>query len=326
MAYKQFTKEERNELFLLKKKNYSNKDIAEVLGRNPSTISRELKRNSTKKGGYHPISAERKVYCRKKHKKKPSKKIRQNNELESYIRKKLKTGWSPETIAGVWSKEHPNEKITCRTIYRYIYSKFGCGLWQYLDSKREKPKKRKPKAKKELIPNRTWIEERPAEVEKRKRLGDYEADLIVSRKDDRAAILTIICRTTRLVMAKKLHNKKPKPVARAMKKLISKKPQETLTMDNGIEFREHQSLDISTYFCHPYSSWEKGQIEHANKLIRKYFPKKTKLSDVSPQKLASVIHRINHTPRKCLNWETPAQAFARLSKQPLSEIALTMSM
>lgn len=324
MAYKQFTKAERNELFLLKKKGYLNKDIAEVLGRHPSTIGRELKRNSTKKGTYHPESAERKAYYRRRYKKQPSKKIRQDSELEDYIRQKLKLGWSPETIAGVWNKEYSDKTVHFYTIYRYIYSKFGCGLWQYLDSRREKPKKRKPKAEKELIPNRTCIEARPGAVEKRKRLGDYEADLIVSRKDDRSAILTIICRTTRFVMAKRLHNKKPKPVAQAMKQLLSQKPQKTMTMDNGIEFREHQTLGFPTYFCHPYSSWEKGQVEYANRLIRRYFPKKTKLSDVSPQKLAAVIHKLNHTPRKCLNWETPAQAFARLSNTTLSEIALTV--
>ena len=324
MPYKQFTKAERNELFLLKKKGYSNKDIAEVLGRHPSTISRELKRNSTKKNGYYPESAERKAYYRRKYKKQPSKKIRQDTELEDYIRKKLKVGWSPETIAGVWNKHKSDKTVHFFTIYRYIYSKFGCGLWQYLDSKRDRPKKRRPKAKRALIPNRIWIDDRPDIVDEKNRLGDYEGDLIVSRKGDRTAILTMICRATRLVMAKRLHNKKPKPVAQAMKKLLRKKPQETMTLDNGIEFREHQKLSLPTYFCHPYSSWEKGQVEYANRLIRKSFPKKTKLSDVSPQKLASVIHKINNTPRKCLNWETPAQAFARLSNIPLSEIALTM--
>ena len=319
-------KAERQEIYLHRKKGYSIRSIADMLGKDPSTISRELKRNSMQDGSYHPSKADHKAYVRWKYRKTPSKKIRKDNKLEDYIKKKLKAGWSPETIAGVWSKKHPDRKVNCRTIYRYAYSGFGCGLWQYLDSKRERPKKRKPKAKRALIPNRTWIEERPAEAEERKRLGDYEGDLIVSRKDDRAVILTIICRTTRLVMAKKLHNKKPKPVAQAMKQLISQKPQKTLTMDNGIEFREHQTLDIPTYFCHPYSSWEKGQVEYANRLIRKSFPKKTKLSEVSPQKLASVIHRINHTPRKCLNWETPAQAFARLLSNSSSSVAFTMTM
>lgn len=296
-----------------------------MLNRSPSTISRELKRNSMQDQSYHPCKANHKSYVRWKYRKVPSKKIRQDDQLERFIRKKLKEKqWSPETISGMWNKAHPDRKVHFLTIYRYVYSGLGCGLWQHLDSKREKPKKRKPRAKRALIPNRVWIEDRPDVVDERERLGDYEGDLIVSQKDDRAVILTMICRTTRLIMAKRLHNKKPKPVAQAMKQLLSQKPQETLTMDNGIEFREHQSLNISTYFCHPYSSWQKGQIEYANRLIRRYFPKKTKLSDVSPQKLASVIHKLNNTPRKCLDWETPVEAFARLSSNSSSSVAFTM--
>lgn len=286
-----------------------------MLNRSPSTISREIRRNSTS-GKYSPQNADHKAYVRWKYRKTPSKKIRKNDELERFIRGRLELHWSPETIAGVWNKDNPGKTISHLTIYRYIQSKFGCGLWQYLYQKREIPKRRRPKPKKGMIPERVWVEKRPNEASERKRLGDYESDLIVSTKEDRTVLLTTVCRTTRLVMAKRLPNKRPTLVAKAMRELYLNKPLKTVTMDNGIEFKEHQQLGAPTYFCHPYSSWQKGSIEYANRLIRRYFPKRTRLADISQKQIDQVIHRINNTPKKCLNWETPAQAFARLLTNP----------
>jgi transposase, IS30 family len=315
---------ERQQIFLHKKQGYSLRDIAKMLDRHVSAISRELRRNSMSDGSYYPKQANHKAYVRWKQRKVPHKKIRQDHELERFIREKLQLYWSPETIAGVWNKEHTERGVNVLTVYRYVYSRFGCGLWQYLESQREKPRKRRPQAKRALIPNRSWIETRPELADTRTRLGDYEGDLIVSVKDDRAVILTTICKTSRLLMARLLPNKKPWAVMRALQKLLRDKPQETLTLDNGIEFREHQQLGFPTYFCHPYSSWEKGQVEYANRLIRRDFPKKTRLSGITPRQLARVIFKINNLPRKCLNWDTPAQVFARLLKNSPQGVAFTM--
>lgn len=305
------TKTERQEIFLLKEKGYSLRGIAAALDRNPSTISREIRRNSVK-NYYNPKKAQHKSYVRWKYRKPYLKKIRQNDELERFIRKKLKREWSPETIAGVWNQKN-SVHIAPLTIYKYVYSTFGCDLSQYLYSKRERKKKRVPKPKRKIIPERVWIEERPEIVEKRDRSGDYEGDLIVSRKGDRTVIATIICRSSRLLLAALLPNKKPAVVCKAMQKLLKDKPLKTVTLDNGIEFREHRQLGCQTYFCHPYSSWEKGSIEYGNRTVRRYIPKKTKLADVTPAELTAIVYRINHTPRKCLNWKTPAEVFAKLS-------------
>ncbi len=305
------TKTERQEIFLLKQKGYSLRNIAAALDRSPSTISREIRRNSVK-GSYIPKKAQHKSYVRWKYRKPYLKKIRRNDELECFIRERLKLHWSPETIAGVWNQEN-TVSISPLTIYKYVYSVFGCDLSDYLYSKRERRKKRKPRVKRQLIPNRVWIEERPRAVEERKRSGDYEGDLIVSRRGDRTVIATLICRSSRMLLATILPNKKPILVCSTMQKLLSDKPLKTVTLDNGVEFREHRQLGCRTYFCHPYSSWEKGSIEYANRLIRRYFPKRTQLADIKPGQLAFVVHRINHTPRKCLNWKTPAEAFAKLS-------------
>jgi len=310
------TKTERQEIFLLKKKGYSFRNIAKALERSPSTISREIRRNSVE-DSYTPKKAQHKSYVRWKYRKPYLKKIRQNDELECFIREKLRLDWSPETIAEVWNKEN-EVNISPLTIYKYVYSTFGCNLTNCLYSKRKRRKKRRPKMKRVLIPNRIWIEKRPRAVRKRNRSGDYEGDLIVSRKDDRTVIATLVCRSSRMLMATLLPNKKPTIVCRAMRVLLDKKPLKTVTLDNGVEFREHRELGCSTYFCHPYSSWEKGSIEYANRLIRRYFPKRTKLSEITPKQLAIVVDRINHTPRKCLDWKTPAEVFAKLSSNSKS--------
>jgi transposase, IS30 family len=264
------------------------------------------------KDSYTPKKAQHKSYVRWKYRKPYLKKIRQNDELERFIRERLKLHWSPETIAGVWSQQN-KVSISPLTSYKYVYSVFGCNLSDCLYSKRERKKTRKSKAKRALIPNRVWIERRPKAVERRKRSGDYEGDLIVSRRGDRTVIATLVCRSSRMLLAALLPNKRPTVVCGAMQTLLSNKPLKTVTLDNGVEFREHRQLGCRTYFCHPYSSWEKGSIEYANRLIRRYFPKKTKLSRINPKQLAFIVHHINHTPRKCLNWKTPAEVFAKLS-------------
>lgn len=304
-------KTDRQEIFLLKEKGYSLRNIATALGRSPSTISREIRRNSVQ-DSYTPKKAQHKSYVRWRYRKPYLKKIRQNDQLECFIRERLKLHWSPETIAGVWNKQN-GVSISPLTIYKYVYSIFGCNLSDFLYSKRERRKKRKPKAKRSLIPDRVWIEKRPKVVESRNRSGDYEGDLIISRRDDRTVIVTLVCRSSRMLLATLLPNKKPAVVCEAMKSLLSEKPLKTVTLDNGVEFRKHRQLGCRTYFCHPYSSWEKGSIEYANRLIRRYFPKRTRLAEISPKRFADIIQHINHTPRKCLNWKTPAEVFAKLS-------------
>ena len=313
---KHITKTERQEIFLLKEKGYSLRKIAKALNRDPSTISRELKRNSTR-NGYIPESAQQKSYARWKYRKPNLKKIRESSGMEDFIRRKIRSGWSPEQVAGVWNNSQL-PKISPLTIYKYVYSSFGCDLSPYLYSKRWHPKKRKPKAERALIPNRVWIDERPEEAGKRGRAGDYEGDLIVSKKKDKTVILTMICRASRLLLATKLPDKKPQTVIDAMQKLLSGRTLETVTLDNGAEFQKHEELPCPTYFCHPYSSWEKGQIEYANRLIRRFFPKKSRLAKIKPKRLKKVIKHLNNLPRKCLNWKTPYEVFNSFVKIPKS--------
>jgi len=242
------------------------------------------------------------------------KKIRQNNELEKYIRRKLQEGWSPEQIAGRWRRDS-GERIGCSSIYRYL-DVFGGQLRQYL-SCRGRKRKKGLKTPKVLIPHRVWIDERPKIVGKRERFGDYEGDTIVSKRGDTTSLLTILERKSRYLFVRKVPNKKSDQVRRHISRLMQKIPVQTMTFDNGVEFAHHYRLPWDTYFCHPYSSWEKGQIEYANRLLRKFFPKKSLLRNVLPAHLKKTVARINTTPRKCLDYLTPHEVFlAHLNSSP----------
>jgi transposase, IS30 family len=319
-------KSERMEIWILLKKKYSLRNIAEAMGRNVSTISREIQRNSVK-GEYSPVKAQQKAEFRWRYRKTYMKKIRGHNVLEKYIREKIQEGWSPETIAQRWNTIEKGEEDPCishTSIYEYIDSHFGYGLEKYLYSCRGNQNRRKKKGNskkgvKEMVLGRTWIHERPEHINTRKSVGDAEADTICSRKGDKTSFITLIDRKTRFLMAAKVKNKCPKRFTATIQRKIKEKkfPLSSLTLDSGIECKNHKNLPCPTYFCHPYCSHEKGQIEYGNRLIRRYIPKKTLLKTISPFFLSKIIRKINNTPRKCLNWKTPQEVLnLELQKAP----------
>jgi len=242
------------------------------------------------------------------------KKIRQNNELEDYIAVKLQEGWSPEQVAGRWSKERDSSIARC-SVYRYLHSSFGWQLKKYLPHKGRKWKRGK-KRERVLIPHRTWIDARPKTIGEKKRFGHYEGDTIVSRRGDKTSLLTILEKMSRFLLARKIPNKKSGQVQQTIVATTKDMPVYTMTFDNGVEFAHHYKLPCDTYFCHPYSSWEKGQVEYANRLIRRFFPKRTLLKNISPEQLQIVVKKINNTPRKCLNYNTPKEVFLAHLKNP----------
>ena len=309
----QLTQTDRNEIYLLLQKQYSHRDIAKAIDRPNSTVSREIKRNAVN-GVYDPKKAQVKAYQRRYWVITEPKKIRSQPELVKYIEEKLKqlNPWSPEAIAACWNQERaPTEgfSISHTAIYTYLYEQRP-SLCKYLCQKRYKKKKwRKTKAQRVMIPNRVPITERPKIVDKRERIGDWEGDTIASVKDDKTAILVLHDRASRYIRVSKTKDITKKRMIPKVNKLLKELPQHTLTLDNGIEFKGHEHFNILTFFCQAYASWEKGAVEYSNRLIRRHFPKKTRLKDISPQKLAQVVHAINNTPRKCLNYKTPHQVF-----------------
>ena len=308
----QLTKTDRQQIEYHHKQGYGPTAIGRMLGRDKSVISRELRRNKVN-GEYVADKAHHKSYFRRYWVMTEPQKIRSRWELVKYIESKLKRRhpWSPETIAACWNTDEAPKQgytISAPTIYSYLYD-HRPSLCQYLCHKRYKKKRRKNKTERVMIPDRIPIEARPAIVEQRQRIGDWEGDTIVSIKDDKTALLVLHDRASRYICVSKTMDITKKRIVPKVRKLLKNKMQHTLTLDNGIEFKGHKYFGLDTFFCRPYASWEKGAVEYSNRLLRRHFPKKTRLADVSPKELSLVVEAINHTPRKCLNWKTPHQVF-----------------
>lgn len=306
MRYTHFSKTERLELAVLLKKGYSLREIGSVLKKSPSSVSREVRLNSVN-GEYDPQKAQHKAYVKRKYSKYQGMKIRQNSGLEQYVREKLRLSWSPEQIAGRWRRD-TGQTLHHSAIYKYLYSMHGQILCQHLRYKRYRRKKRvRVKSPRELIPNRVWIDERPAVVNARKRYGDFEGDTMGVPRYTRETLVAAIERKSRYIIAKKIQQLKY--AMEALGTLLKPLPVRSLTLDNGLENVRYQELGILTYFCHPYSSWEKGSVEYAFKLIREYVPKRANLQNYTDEEISAIIGIINNRPRKCLGYRTPKEVF-----------------
>lgn len=308
MRYTHFCRTERLELSILLKKGYSLREIGSALKKCPSSVSREIQRNRVN-GGYDPLKAHHKAYVKRKYSKYQGMKVRTYPELEQFIHETMKRHWSPETIAGRWRYDHPEAiTITPKGIYKYLYSSHGQSLCPYLRYKRYRRKKRVAvKSPRQLIPNRIWIDKRPMIVKNRERYGDFEGDTMGVPRYTRETIAAVIERKSRYILGRKIE--RIKYAMDAFGALLQPLPVITFTLDNGVENVRYQELGIPTYFCHPYSSWEKGSVEYAFKLIREYIPKKASLTEYTNEDVATVIDTLNNRPRKCLGFRTPKEVF-----------------
>jgi len=312
--YSHLSKEDRNEIYILFKKGHSLTDIADALGRSIPTISREIRRN-TVNGRYFPQKAQHKAYVRRKYSKYQGKKIHEDKELKDYIEDKLKKKMAPDVISGRMEVEEKPFYASKTAIYEYLYSARGQKLCKYLPSRRySKKKRRKKKAKREMIPNRIGIDKRPKIIGERKEHGHYEEDLIVSAKRHRSKVSLAVLgeMKARYVKLKKISCFKPDvhniaiiKMSKDLTKFLS------CTFDNGIENTRHEDLQkklsIKTYFCDPYSSWQKGGIENMNKLIRRHIPKGSNIADYSDKYIQKIEDILNNTPRKSLGYKTPLE-------------------
>ena len=324
MKYKHLTIEEREIIQEMWWKKYSVRKIAKKLNRNPSTISRELNKNFPVKRRYTPrLAHERALENRKSR----GRQLRLKNQ---FIRRKtvewLKTGYSPEQISGRLKLEY-NQLISHEAIYQYIYSQVhrnGYGymrpgyhdLRQYL-KRRHKRRQKKGLRKSEKVPkfNGISIEQRPIEIELRKTIGHWEGDSVVSRKS-LVGLNTLVERKTGLVLISKIKNGTALETSRTVINRfnnLNQKYRKTLTLDNGSENADWQtlekSLNLKTYFCHAYCSGERGTNENTNGLIRWYFPKGTDFNRISNSEIKMVENALNNRPRKRLGWKTPLEVF-----------------
>ena len=298
---------------VLKAKGTTLSDMARELGRHKSTISRELDRNAppTNKGYYLSHKAQERAFNRwsATHKRERLK----SEEIREYVESRLKNGWSPEIIAGRLSIEKPGKAISHEAIYQYIYETRKELVSCLLRRHRKRMKKgHSRKHQKSHIPNRVSISERPGIVEDRVRVGDWEVDSMVSRQS-KSAINVLVDRRTRIAVLNKLEQKTAGATAAVIVESLIKYPRHTITYDNGSENTGHEEinkvLDIKSYFCYPYHSWEKGTVENTIGLIRRFLPKKTDMANVSKGEIMEIEGWLNNRPRKCLNYKTSLEVF-----------------
>ena len=252
-----------------------------------------------------------KAQVRKKYRRFQYSKIEKYPEIKRIIIEKLKEHWNPDEIAGWLKDTHPELYVSKSAIYNWLHTGRGDRYCDLLYSQRHYVKKHKPKTDRVLIPDRTGIEERPLGAENRSRYGHYESDTIVSRKGGSGAILVLIERKSRYVNLWKLENLKPRGVSNKLHDIRDHIRIHSITFDNGIENIYHQDIGVSTYFCDPYSSWQKGTVENVNKMIRRYIPKGTDLVSVTQCDLDEIAAMINKKPRKILGYKSSEEVFKR---------------
>jgi len=308
--YIHITKTERQEIAILQEKKYSQRRIAAVLGRNVSSISREIRCRKTK-GNYDPEKAHHKARVKRQNSKYQGMKIVGNAPLREYIETKLQEDWSPEAISGrIHDVDRQLKYISAKGIYKFIQSVYGARFFRHLTykGKRRKPKNTVPVTK---LENRIFIDQRPNIVDIRGRFGDWEGDFIVSGRNGSGALLVLHERKARYTIIRKLTKVSIDTVHQFLREMTGGVVMNTLTLDNDIVFRKHEEmsriLGIPVYFCHPYHSWEKGGVENTNKLIRRYVPKGTDISKVSEEYILMIERKLNARPRKCLRFKTPSE-------------------
>lgn len=309
--YKQLTSEQRYTISVLLQNRTKQKEIAKAINVSPSTVSREIRRNSGVRGRYNWETAQANAVQTKR--KKPGNHSINKDVMEEAKHLLVTEQWSPEQISGVLAKD--DKYISHETIYRMIRKDKAEGGTLYKHCRHKLKRRARPVGGRRIsIPNRTSISERPAEVDG-KRFGDFEMDTIVGR-GNHGAIVTLIERSTNMLFMRKLKKgKNAKELARTVIHLLSpfKEHVKSITTDNGTEFACHEmigkSLGVTICFADPYASWQKGAIENANGLIRQYVPKTETFEHVSHQQITKYSKKINIRPRKKLEFKTPQECF-----------------
>lgn len=313
-CFKQFGLEERCEIARRRQAGESLRQIGTALDCSASSVSRELKRNGTKRE-YKPVHAAEQAQARRWR----GSRLLRDSDLQAEVLEGLSKGWSPEQVSVRLAG-----RISDESIYRFIAAQIARTkdyAWRrYLPRARSQRgwRGRKGGSPAAHIRERVSIEKRPRRVALRKQPGHWEADLMLFSRYGQA-LLTLHERSTRLTAIVPLQTKAAAPVARTLEGLLAPLPanlRRTLTFDNGTEFAEHHTLHkplgMRTYFCDPHSPWQKGGIENANGRLRRFLPRKTDLTTLTHQQIHQAALLYNHTPRKCLGFKTPAEAFAKV--------------
>ena len=311
--YKQLTQSQRYQIKALLKSGQNQTKIAKIIGVHKSTISRELKRNRGQRG-YRPTQAEGKALSRRNWERR-----RIKAETWAWVEEKIRKDWSPEQVK-LWMETYEETSVSHEWIYQHIYAdkRAGGDLHKHLRSQKKRRKRYGSYDRRGQIPHRVSIEQRPAIVDQRKRLGDWEADTVIGKKS-RYALVTLVDRMSRFTLIKKINQRTASATKSAIIQMLKPYKLKTLTItcDNGREFTAHQDmasvLDAEVYFAHPYASWERGTNENTNGLLRQYFPKGSDFSKITNEQVRFAENRLNTRPRKCLGARTPVMVFFKLS-------------
>lgn len=323
-CYTHLSHEERETLSMGLAQGHSIRTMATVLGRAPSTLSRESARNATKGHPYRACTAHTLAAARARQPRRPRKLL--DPWLWRYVQTHLVHGCSPEQIAGRLRREYPEDmrkRLSAETIYVALYVlPRGALRSELLAALRQARKTRRPRARgrdrRGQIPNMTLMAERPVEVATRTVPGHWEGDLIKGARNG-SAVGTLVERTTRLVILARLDGTDALSAREGFTRKLKHVPpplRKTLTYDRGKEMAEHerlaQRLAIRVFFADPHSPWQRGTNENTNGLLRQYLPKGTDLSGYTQRELNAIAQRLNTRPRKCLDWATPLEVFTQL--------------
>lgn len=318
-SYKQITQDERDLIAHLHAKGLARSEIARQMGRDKSTISRELRRNGS---GIYDVYLAHKAQMRAVIRKSQSgqRPRLKSKRIKQYVIRKLKQGWSPEQISGQLKKIHPEIKISHEAIYQFVYDKETLktmNLKTYLPraNRIRRPRGHSRKHKKISIPRRVSIDKRPKHIDKRQQVGHWESDTMISRAS-KASLVVLLERKTRYTKLAKIKAKEAREVSNAINRRLSRFPKlarKTITYDNGRENVEHErtnkTLGMRSYFCNPYHSWEKGSVENTVGLVRRFLPKKTDIAKITKEQIKKIENHLNSRPRKCLDFKTPYEVF-----------------
>lgn len=315
LHYQHLSKEERDLIAVWRSQGFGPSGIARRLRRDKGTISRELKRNGApvNTGYYLPHKAHERSAQRNRESHRRTR--LKEPKIRHYVKVRLKAGWSPELIAGRWSKLHPECSISHEAIYQWLYAD-NRELIPFLVHAHKRRLRRgySRKHAKAHIPNRIPLSKRPIRANRRQEAGHWESDTVVSRQS-LAALQVNTERKTRYSKLARLEQKTAPEMRKAQTRRFSRMDEiivRSFTYDNGSENTEHEltnlMLGTDSYFCDPYHSWEKGTVENTIGLIRRFLPKKTNFATISNKELRKIERWLNNRPKKCLNFNTPAEA------------------
>ncbi len=324
MNYTHLTQAERYQIAILSEAGHDQSEIARVMNRNPSTISRELRRNRGQRG-YRPKQAHEIAQARMLARENGP---RISEKTWAFVDERLGELWSPEQICGRLN-ERGLPSVSHEAIYQRIYAdqRNGGTLHRALRCQKARRKRYGGRERRGTIPNQVSIEQRPAIVNSRKRFGDWEGDLVIGAGQQQA-LVTLNERKSRYSLIAHVPFKTAQVVSESMICLLRPFAAcvHTLTTDNGKEFAQHEriaaKLDADFFFAHPYASWERGANENMNGLIRQFFPKKMRFESITRKDIAFAMHRLNHRPRKCLGFKTPHEVFMKQLHSRHNAVAL----